>query len=145
MNEWSVIIHDNYELNPKDVSVINLCLSLLIQSSCLSITILFSIITHYSLHSVILSFLFSFLLILSDSTICSSNQVNARITKRSDHLYPNSETFEIQSWSSLLLSLEPQRISKYLSNTLILLPIISILLLCMVICGQMIQLFGWKI
>lgn len=144
MNEWSVIIHDNYELNPKDVSVINLCLSLLIQSSCLSITILFSIITHYSLHSVILSFLFSFLLILSDSTICSSNQVNARITKRSDHLYPNSETFEIQSWSSLL-SLEPQRISKYLSNTLILLPIISILLLCMVICGQMIQLFGWKI
>lgn len=145
MNEWSVIIHDNYELNPKDVSVINLCLSLLIQSSCLSITILFSIITHYSLHSVILSFLFSFLLILSDSTICSSNQVNARITKRSDHLYPNSETFEIQSWSSLLLSLEPQRISKYLSNTLILLPIISILLLCMVICGQMVQIFGWKI
>lgn len=145
MNEWSVIIHDNYELNPKDVSVINLCLSLLIQSSCLSITILFSIITHYSLHSVILSFLFSFLLILSDSTICSSNQVNVRITKRSDHLYPNSETFEMQSWSSLLLSLEPQRISKYLSNTLILLPIISILLLCMVICGQMIQLFGWKI
>ena len=144
MNEWSVIIHDNYELNPKDVSVINLCLSLLIQSTCLSITILFSIITHYSLHSVILSFLFSFLLILSDSTICSSNQVNARITKRSDHLYPNSETFEIQSWSSLL-SLELQRISKYLSNTLILLPIISILLLCMVICGQMIQLFGWKI
>lgn len=145
MNEWSVIIHDNYELNPKDVSVINLCLSLLIQSSCLSITILFSIITHYSLHSVILSFLFSFLLILSDSTICSSNQVNVRITNRSDHLYPNSDTFEIQSWSSLLLSLEPQRISKYLSNTLILLPIISILLLCMVICGQMIQLFGWKI
>ena len=97
MNEWSVIIHDNYELNPKDVSVINLCLSLLIQSSCLSITILFSIITHYSLHSVILSFLFSFLLILSNSTICSSNQVNVRITNRSDHLYPNSETFEIQS------------------------------------------------
>ena len=145
MNEWSVIIHDNYELNPKDVSVINLCLSLLIQSSCLSITILFSIITHYSLHSIILSFLFSFLLILSDSTICSSNQVNTRITKRSDHLYPNSETFEIQSWSSLLLSLEPQRISKYLSNTLILLPIISTLLLCIMICRQMVQLFGWKI
>ena len=65
--------------------------------------IVVSIISFYSSHSVSFFILLSFLVILSYSIQCSSNQDYVKITKYTG-TYPNRESFEIVSGSSTLFT-----------------------------------------
>ena len=65
--------------------------------------IVVSIISFYSSHSVSFFILLSFLVILSYSIQCSSNQDYAKITKKTT-IYASSELFEIVSGSSVLFT-----------------------------------------
>ena len=68
--------------------------------------IVVSIISFYSSHSVSFFILLSFLVILSYSIQCSSNQDYVKITKYTG-TYPNRESFEIVSGSSTLFTSPP--------------------------------------
>ena len=65
--------------------------------------IVVSIISFYSSHSVSFFILLSFLVILSYSIQCSSNQDYVKITKKTGN-YPSQESFEIVSGSSTLFT-----------------------------------------
>ena len=68
--------------------------------------IVVSVISFYSSHSVSFFILLSFLVILSYSIQCSSNQDYVKITKYTG-TYPNRESFEIVSGSSTLFTSPP--------------------------------------